>query len=207
MTGVARPDHLVFAAATLEEGAHHVEAVLGVPLQAGGRHAQMGTHNRLLDLGPGLYLEVIAIDPEVTPPEHPRWFDLDNLSGPPRLSNWVVRTDDLDEALMVSPPGTGRPVDFARGALTWRMSVPPDGRLPFDGAFPALIEWRGAMAADRLADSGCRLRRLILCHPRATDLRAALARVLDDPRLAVVEGPAAALRAEIDTPAGLRVLE
>ena len=34
------------------------------PLESGGRHPHMGTHNRLLSLGPDLYLEVIAVDPD-----------------------------------------------------------------------------------------------------------------------------------------------
>jgi hypothetical protein len=29
-------------------------------------------------------------------------------------------------------PGTGIPVDLARGDYRWRMAVPADGRLPFD---------------------------------------------------------------------------
>jgi hypothetical protein len=41
-------DHLVVLAATLDEGAAWCEATLGVAPGAGGRHALMGTHNRLL---------------------------------------------------------------------------------------------------------------------------------------------------------------
>ena len=61
-------DHIAVAAESLAEGAAHVEAALGVPLSDVGVHDLMGTHNRLLSLGPGLYLEVIAIDPEARPP-------------------------------------------------------------------------------------------------------------------------------------------
>ncbi|MEO7742546.1 MAG: VOC family protein [Usitatibacter sp.] len=46
-------DHLVIAAATLEEGVRYVEAQLGVTMGPGGKHATMGTHNRLLSLGRG----------------------------------------------------------------------------------------------------------------------------------------------------------
>lgn len=44
-------DHLVVAARTLEEGARWLEARTGVPTAPGGRHALMGTHNRLLSPG------------------------------------------------------------------------------------------------------------------------------------------------------------
>jgi hypothetical protein len=44
----------------------------------------MGTHNRLLKLGEGFYLELIAIDPQAPPPGRPRWFGLDRLELPVR---------------------------------------------------------------------------------------------------------------------------
>ncbi len=200
-------DHLAVSAASLADGVAAVEAALGVPLAPGGAHPQMGTHNRLLSLGPGVYLEVIAVDPAGRPPGRPRWFDLDGFSGPPRLTNWVARCDDLVRALAASPAGAGRVHDLARGDFRWRMAIPDDGRLPFGGAFPGLIEWQGNLhPADSLPDRGCRLRLLTLVHPEAEALRAALAGRLDDPRLEILEGPAPALRAQIATPAGLRTL-
>ncbi len=198
-------DHLAVSAATLDEGASAVEAALGVPLEPGGAHPFMSTHNRLLGLGPGEYLEVIATDPAAPPPPHPRWFRLDQFSGPPRLTNWIVRVGDLDAALAAAPAGAGRAVDLERGAYRWRMGVPRDGCLPFDDAFPALIEWRGDLhPTARLTDRACRLLRLEVAHPEAAALRATLP--LSDPRVVVVPG-VRALRATISTPHGERVLE
>ena len=96
-------DHIAISAGTLEEGVAFVEAALGVPLAGGGQHPHMATHNRLLGLG-DVYLEVIAADPAAPRPTWPRWFDLDRFDGPPRLTNWICRTDDLDAAVAVSPP-------------------------------------------------------------------------------------------------------
>lgn len=199
-------DHLAVAAETLEAGRAHVEAALGVALQPGGRHPHFGTHNLLLGLEDGLYLEVIAVDPEAAAPAVPRWFDLDRFAGPPRLGTWICRCDDLAAALALVPDGAGAPVDLARGDLRWRMAVAADGRMPFDGAFPALIQWQGAHPAARLTPSGCRLRRLVVAHPDAAGLRRALSGMLTDPRVVIEGGPDMALRAEIDTPHGLRVL-
>jgi hypothetical protein len=201
-------DHLAVAAAALGDGAAAVEAALGVPLSPGGVHPHMGTHNRLLSLGPGEYLEVIAIDPAAPPPGRPRWFDLDRFEGAPRLANWIARCDDLAAEVARSPAGTGVAHDLARGDYRWRMAIPDDGRLPFDGAFPALIAWQGALhPSAALPDLGCRLRRLTVFHPRADDLRRVLAGRIDDPRIVLDHAPTPALRAEIDTPAGPRVLE
>ena len=199
-----RIDHLAICCTDLASGAAVVEAALGLPLGLGGAHPHMGTHNRLMRLG-DLYLEVIAIDPEAPAPAWPRWFDLDRFQGRPRLTNWVAACEDLEAALAQAPAGAGVPLDLARGDLRWRMGVPGDGRLPFDGAFPALIQWQGAHPAPRLPDSGARLVRLQITHPDAGALRAALAG-LNDPRVQIAAG-ALALQAEIDTPQGLRVLD
>jgi hypothetical protein len=200
-------DHIAVAAETLAEGAAHVEEALGVTLSDIGIHDRMGTHNRLLSLGSGVYLEVIAINPDVAPPAQARWFDLDNFTGRPRLTNWIARTDDLVAALAEAPTGTGAPISFARGPYLWQMAVPPDGRLPFDGAAPALIEWESALhPAERLPDAGCRLVRLTVEHPDADTLLAlwpALGRVEG---VALVTGPEKRLWAEIDTPAGRKFL-
>lgn len=199
-------DHIALAATTLDEGVAHAEQSLGLPLAGGGHHARMATHNRLMGMG-DLYFEVIATDPAAPAPPHPRWFDLDRFSGPPRLTNWICRCDDLAAELAISPPGSGTPMAFERGDFRWQMAVPATGILPFDSKFPALIQWQGtAHPAPRLPDSGLRLRRLEIAHPQADDLRALLATRLIDGRLAFVPG-APALRARFDTPHGPRVLE
>lgn len=199
-------DHIAVAATDLAQGVDWVERQLGVTMAPGGQHPVMGTHNRLLGLGP-LYLEVIAIDPDAPAPARPRWFDLDRFTGQPRLSNWIARCDDLEAALSVAPDGAGVPVALSRGDLRWQMAVPGDGRLPFDGAYPALIAWKGAAhPAARLPDCGCRLTRLEVIHPDAQALRAALAGQLQAPEVEISQGAAPALRAHIDGPKGPVVL-
>jgi hypothetical protein len=201
-----RLDHLAVACGALAEGVAAVEAALGVTLAPGGEHAAFGTHNRLLSLGPAEYLEVIAVNPGAPAPGRPRWFDLDRFAGAPRLTNWVAACDDMPAVLAASPPGAGVPMDLARGDFRWTMAVPGDGRLPFDGAFPALIRWHGsAHPAPRLPDHGIRLQAMTLIHPQAEALRAALAGMCDDPRLTVHAGPVG-LSARFSTPNGERHL-
>jgi hypothetical protein len=200
-------DHLAIAATELGGGATRIGAELGVALAPGGRHAAMSTHNRLLGLGPGEYLEVIAPDPDAPPPGRARWFGLDVFDGPPAPRAWIVRVPDLDAALALAPPGAGRPMEFVRGDLRWRMAVPDDGVLPFDGLFPALIHWLGGThPADRLPDEGVRLAGVVLEHPRASALRAALAPLIDDTRLSVQHGSLPALRVRLHTPTRVVIL-
>ena len=158
-------DHLVVAARTLEEGAAWVRERLGAECVPGGKHATMGTHNRLLSLGPASYLEVIAIDPEAPQPSRPRWFELDTpamrerLSRGPALVHWMERTGDL-EAELAEYPADVRIESFSRNGLRWRLALTPDGSLPGGGTLPTLIQWDGTHPCELLPDSAIRVESL-----------------------------------------------
>lgn len=199
-------DHLAMSCADLAQGVAHVEAVLGVTLSPGGQHARYGTHNRLLGLGEGEYLEVIAPEPGVEV-AGPRWFGLDH-AGAPRLGNWIVRVQDLAATLAAAPFDAGTPVALTRGDLTWQIAVPQDGSLPMQGAFPTLIEWGpGPHPSTRLPDSGLRLTAFEVHHPDASALGSYLASELADTRITFLEASVPRLRACFSTPVGLRWLE
>lgn len=200
-------DHIAVACETLDAGREWVEQALGFSMVGGGKHALMGTHNFLLGLADELYLEVIAIDPDTPSPNRPRWFNLDHFTGPPRLTNWICRTDDLDNLLMHMPNGAGIPVGLTRDTLSWRLAVPPSGLLPYDQAFPALIEWQNSHhPAKVLAPSECRLTQLQVRHPYAGELKQTLRAYLKDDRIKFTIG-SASITAEFDTPAGRKVLK
>jgi len=179
-------DHLIVAADTLADGVAWCERTLGVTPGPGGRHALMGTHNRLLNLStpacPDCYLEIIAVDPDAPPPGRPRWFGLDaRPPGPPQLWHWVARAADLDQAgqalrnLGLDP---GTPVAASRGDLHWRMLLRDDGA-PLPG-LPTLIQWDSPHPAAHMPASGLRL----LSLQTAPRLTAALATPLGERRLA-----------------------
>lgn len=205
-------DHITVIAGSLKEGVADIEAKLGVSIPAGGAHREMGTHNHLLRLGPDLFLEVIAIDPAAPLPARPRWFGLDDAPGkaaatPPCLSTWVVRTDDLDVALSSVPGAAGPAIPVSRGTLFWRISVPEDGSMPADGAFPTMIEWpAGPHPASRMPDLGCTLLRFEVEHPLGETIARDLGPFLSDERLAIRFGPEKRLTAHILTPHGHRML-
>lgn len=203
-------DHLVVAARTLREGVARIEGLTGATMGPGGKHAAMSTHNRLLSLGPGRFLEVIAIDPDAPPPGRARWFELDTpataarLGRGPALIHWVIRGDDLEAAIEASGAPGCEVLALSRGDFRWRIGVPAGGGLALGGVAPTVIRWEGDHPADRLAESGCRLESLVLGHagaPALLDgLRAAgLSR--DDP----VQACAAptGLRARIRSPKGM----
>jgi hypothetical protein len=163
-------DHLVIGAATLDEGVDWCERVLGVTPQPGGKHALMGTHNRLVNISgplhPRCYLEVIAIDPEAPQPRRPRWFDLDQpalrarLNQGPGLIHWVARVPSLDAALAYwrgEGVDAGEAVEASRGALRWRIALRADGRRLRREALPVLIEWGDTHPTDGLPEQGVQL--------------------------------------------------
>lgn len=194
--GAMELDHLAIVAADLEAGAGWLEERLGLPLSPGGRHALFGTWNRLLSLGPGLYLEVIAPDPAAAPPGRPRWFGLDHVAAP-RLGNWIARVGRPEEI----PGWAGQRLALSRGDLAWEIAVPADGSLPEGGGLPSVIAWRGgAHPSTRLPDSGARLVSLTIRHPRAETL----ARPVADGRLRYEVAAVPSLSAVIATPAGER---
>lgn len=176
-------DHIVVSARSLKEGRAFVEAELGIALQKGGQHPRYGTHNLLAGLEDGIYLEVIAVDPQADPPPDPRWFALDEFDDTPCLRNWACRSDDIRADLVRMPEGSGKVQALTRGDLRWLMAVPEDGRLPFDEMCPALLQWQGRQPAASLTPTGARLERFTVAHPQADELATALAPLLDDPRL------------------------
>ncbi|ABG31639.1 VOC family protein [Roseobacter denitrificans] len=199
-------DHIAIAGETLSAARAYVEDALGVALQDGGAHDVFFTHNALLGLEAGLYLEAIAINPDAPQPDRPRWFDLDRFEGAPRLTNWICRTGDLAETLVNMPEAFGKPVALKRGDLRWQMAVPQDGILPFDNCAPALIEWQSAPhPAERLPRSGVTLRRLTVTHPQALQLKDLLRGQMQDDRISIETGPVA-MQADFDTPQGPRTL-
>ena len=188
-------DHLVIACSDLDQGTDWLRARLGVESEPGGRHASMGTHNRLLRLGPRAYMELIALDPDAEPPPHPRWFGLDERevrarsTREPFLLTWVAATDDVQEAV-ARIPELGDVSELSWDALRWRIALPEGGSLLHDGVMPALIQWLGGThPCDRLEDRGCELQSLALQHPSATEIAVALQMIGFDGWDALEVGP------------------
>ncbi|RON50148.1 VOC family protein [Pseudomonas frederiksbergensis] len=205
-------DHLAIIAPNLDTGCAFVTRHLGVDLQPGGAHPRMGTHNRLLRLGPDIYLEVIAIDPTANHPNRPRWFGMDDLplDAPPRLATWVARTDDIQAMNETCRNLLGDPEPMTRGTLSWQITIPADGRLPLNGSAPTLIQWaQTPHPASAMVDQGCSLVALDAFDPDPEKVQALLTAInFSGPvHLHALEATANPyLLAHIQTPTGLKTL-
>jgi hypothetical protein len=206
-------DHLIVAATSLAAGAAWLQSRLGVRAEPGGKHALMGTHNTLVGLGPGAYLEVMAIDPDAPTPARPRWFDLDEprmrarLAEGPALVHWVVRSRSIDDDARASDVDLGEILGLRRGDLEWRMTVPVDGHLPARGLVPTLIQWSTpSHPSQRLPDAGIRVVALAGEHPEPASVRATLAMLGLSDTLKVTFGKTPRLAAMLRTPRGVVTL-
>jgi TusA-related sulfurtransferase len=204
-------DHIIVAAASLEEGVAFIRDRLGVDIPKGGKHPLMSTHNHLMRLGEGSFLEVISIDPEAPSPARPRWFELDEpemqarLAESPCLVSWVVRTPDIVGTVDEASFPIGSITRLGRDALSWHLTVPADGRIPGDGVMPHVIQWDdGLRPWERMADLGCKLQALEIIHPDLDMVDEQLKSLCPDgiAGVHVKQGPVPALSARIVTPSG-----
>ena len=139
-------DHLVIAAPTLDLASEYVADTLGIRPKGGGAHPGRGTHNALLGLGRGAYLEAIGADPEQPDPERPRAFGIDRLQEP-KLVTWALRAGSLDSLTAgLQHARFGRSQEMSRRLeggelLQWRLAFPrfddPETAQPE----PFLIDW------------------------------------------------------------------
>jgi hypothetical protein len=226
-------DHLVVAAATLEQGVQWCEATLGITPAAGGEHEKYGTHNRLFKIAspanPLAYFEIIAINPDAVIPKRSqiaRWFDLDDktlqkaVAQEPRLITFVASTEDVKAArhvLRTQGIERGQIVHASRksgkGTLNWQITVREDGERLFEGALPTLIQWGKPDATEplrlhprnSLPRSGVTLQSISITHPSAHKLQAAYDAIgLEG--IAIETGPANIV-ATLKTPKGLVQLQ
>lgn len=194
-----RFDHLVLCTDELASGARWFQEKSGVTMDEGGSHPLMSTHNRLSALSDDSFFEIIAIDPNVPPVPHARWFDLDSpgfqqyLKQSPALATWVVATDNLDAALIAARKAgidAGESIASSRGELHWNIAVRADGTLACGGAFPILIQWpTGINPVNSMQDQGLRLKSLCVQHPDSDKLRNALTAIGAGHCVEVSEGP------------------
>ena len=200
-------DHIVYAVPDLSGAVDDLEHRLGVRAVPGGQHRGRGTHNALLSLDDGRYLEIIAPDPSQPDTDAPRPFGVDS-SGPPRVAGWAWRVDGIDSAVADARRDgfdPGDPVAMHRlttdGAeLHWRLTLNAASGSPV----PFLIDWGDTPHPSRSAPGGVRLVSLRIEHPDPDSVAAALAAL--GAATEVVAAPEFAIVATLDCPAGRREL-
>jgi glyoxalase-like protein len=172
-------DHLVYATPDLDRGMREIEDLLGVGATPGGRHPGRGTRNALLALGDGVYLEIIAPDPDQPPPPLGRWFGINTLTSS-RLTRWAAKSSNVDglrdralrQCIALGNVEAGRRRQLDGVELSWRFTDP--GHVLADGIVPFFIDWGQSPHPSRAAAKGATLVELRAEHPAARDVQRVL---------------------------------
>jgi hypothetical protein len=202
---LTKVDHLVYATPDLNRGVEEIEKILGVRATPGGQHPGRGTRNALITLGPAIYLEIIAPDPEQPHPKTPRPFGIDGLKAS-RLVAWAAKGGDLERLRDEAARKGARLGEVMSGSrrrtdgvlLSWRYTDPQT--VLADGLVPFFIDWGQSPHPARTAAQGASLISLRAEHPDAQRVQRLLNELGLD--LPVQTGATPALIAIIDSPRG-----
>jgi hypothetical protein len=137
-----RLDHVMYVAHDLEGVARRIRFESGLDSYPGGEHKGLGTHNRIIPLGGGQYVELMAVADETTAAANPVGGQvLAWLREGEGLRVWCLSTDDIDEVctrrgLVASPWTRVRPDGVE---LQWRLAGVE--RSMMDASLPFFIQW------------------------------------------------------------------
>jgi hypothetical protein len=154
-------DHLVIAVPDLAAAARTLEETVGIAATGGGRHATLGTANRLAWLG-DTYVELVTVDDDAIAARS--WLGrpvMEVLANGGGFVTWALASDDLDGDVAsfrtlgadYGDPFAGERRRLDGEVVRWRLAMP--NRLgPAEPPFliehdPASAEWQPADRAAR----------------------------------------------------------
>ena len=161
-----RIDHIMLGIANLDRGMEAFEQATGVRPVYGGKHPT-GTHNALVSLGDGIYLDLIAAQPGAQPTSFNN--DLLKLDAPTPIG-WAVSADDakaLRQKLTSAGFGLSDLKDGSRvtpsgATLRWQ-TFELASNLPGD---PFFIVWAAESPhPSSTSPKGCTLDRFTIANP------------------------------------------
>jgi hypothetical protein len=209
MNLLSKIDHLIYNVTDLHEGIATIKALTGVSPVIAGRHQGKGTWNALMSLGPGIYFEVIAPDPEQQHIKDAIWREAIIQMPVNRLVKWCAKTQDaqaLAQKAKEHQIDLGEVISGSRqkndgSVLSWTST---DFRKSPSGILPFFIDWGDSEHPSGVLPGGCSLISLEALHPNAEKLKKDL-QVLGLP-LKVYPGNEIRLIARLNTPKGEVVL-
>jgi len=161
---MAKLDHFIYLVSSLEEGIAWFESRCGVSPRYGSSHQGLGTHNALLSLGNGMYIELLAIDPEQVGPDdaRPVFLGADTPTDQlPRFVAYCIRIEPAGHlaewCCTVSQEcgvDLGQPQPMSRTeidgtevswTLAWQTHKGGAANLPLGGLTPFAIDWGNAI--------------------------------------------------------------
>jgi hypothetical protein len=168
-------DHLVWAAADLDEGMAAVAQLLGVVPVRGGVHPGGGTRNALVSFGARCYLEIIAPDPAQDVRDTPaEWM---GKLARPGLVTWAAGVRNLESLLPKARQlgvRTSGVLAMSRKTVageTLRWKVLRLSRHGLGPVIPFFIDWLDSPHPSAGLDAACSFKGLSVAHPKAEEVR------------------------------------
>ena len=198
---MASIDHIILGVADLDHGIEQFERLTGVRPAYGGRHPT-ATHNALVSLGQGIYLEIIALQPGVVPPVE---FAALSLLTELTPVGWAVASSDVAQLrsaligadLQVTEPEAGSRVTPSDDTLSWHTFRLQDN---FRDA-PFFIVWSAdSRHPSTTTPSGCTLQSMTIASTRSDELDR-LCSALELP-VVVARSTASAVKLDLASPRG-----
>lgn len=168
-------DHIVWAVPDLDAGIRTIADLTGVePVSGGKAPGREQSHNALISLGDGAYLEIFSL---ARAGGGGRWGKLVE-DGQPRIVSYALRVTDRFAALKpaieaagyrsTGPRAMGR-VRPDGGAVNWELlnvaGTPLDEDLPF------FIDWLGSTPhPSESSPRGATIDSFVVAHPKAAEL-------------------------------------
>jgi hypothetical protein len=198
----AQIDHFILGIDDLDRGVQAFEAATGVKPVYGGKHPG-GTHNALLSLGEGMYLEILAVQKGVTVQgDYAGLKDMKSLTP----IGWAVSSKDSAQlrnrlsaaGIAVSEPVAGSRTAPTGSTLSWQSF----GLNESFAEAPFFIVWSEQTAhPSTTSPSGCKLQQWKIASPRGKDLQQ-LRQTLDL-RVEVAEAKEPSMRLSLACPKGV----
>lgn len=199
-------DHLVYCVPNLREGIQIIEEKFGIAPVYGGRHLTRGTHNALLNLGDGCYLELLAVDPKNDSIPPPRWMGVD-LIKTSKLTRWSIKSIDFERELSILTKANSELGKAFAGSrktsegslLNWKMSLPLSS--PEVEILPFVLDWKDSIHPTENLPKECRLIELSATHSNPEIFQ----KTLEDlgGQLKIKRSEVSSLVAKIKTPNGI----
>ena len=205
----AQVDHILLGASDLDRAMLEFERVTGVRPQYGGKHP-FGTHNALVSLGNGLYVELIALQPGAKPPPF--------FSQLAALENLIENLTPIGWAASITAPQQIRQLEsegFHLSDARAGSRIKPDGttlqwevfelqqQLP--GA-PLFISWAPkSVHPSGTSPTGCKLQSFTIATPES-EMASRLLSVLEI-SIPVLKAPTERFTVALECPKGKVVFE
>lgn len=166
-------DHLVLGVSDLKAGIEEFRSRTGVEPVFGGNHPNGGTRNALASLGDGIYIEIIAPNPDAE--LSPMFANLKTLATLTPIM-WAVGVENAETAkalldskgYFATPVMKGSRVKPDGSVLKWQSVAVPSST----SYLPFFIQWdKDSTHPSKSSPSGCSLASLSITDPKPETLQ------------------------------------